>query len=140
MSRGLVIALVASFALPAGAQTPDTPAGRQLTAWLEAFNSDRHDVLTKFVEKNVAPASRKQLLDASPQTFDFRERTGGFVFRKAEESTPTRLSALVQERSSDRVARFVVEVEADAPNRITSLSANLVPTPPDLAVKRLSES
>src|SRR5207302_6373683 len=35
---------------------------------------------------------------------------------------------------------FVLDVEPSAPNRITSLSANLVPTQPALAVKPLSES
>jgi D-alanyl-D-alanine carboxypeptidase len=135
----LAAALLILSSRPMLAQMPDTPAGRQLAGWLEAFNSASREPLHRFVEQNVAAADRKQLLDASDRTFDFRERTGGFDFRKPEESTSTRLSALLQERGSDRVARFVIEVSPEAPHRISSLSANLVPTPPELAVKRMSE-
>ncbi|MDB4884275.1 MAG: Secreted peptidase, partial [Gemmatimonadetes bacterium] len=139
MRSALAVALLVGLSRPAIAQMPDTPAGRQLAAWLEAFNSDRHEPLQQFVERNVPLASRTRLLEASPGTFDFRARTGGFDFRKAEESTPLHLAALVQERGSDRIARMVIEVEPDSTHRITSLSIGLVPRPPELAIPRLSE-
>jgi D-alanyl-D-alanine carboxypeptidase len=70
----------------------------------------------------------------------FRERTGGFDFRKAEESSTTRFTGLLQERDSDQFARFAVEVEPDEPHRITRLDLQAVPRPPGFAVPRLTES
>jgi CubicO group peptidase (beta-lactamase class C family) len=139
MSRAAAVALLVCLARTTLAQMPDTPAGRQLAGWLEAFNRDDHTALRQFVEHNVPDASRQRLLQASPATLDFRMRTGGFDFRKAEQSTPAHLAALMQERGSDRVARFVIDVEPDAPHRITALSAALTPRPPELAIPRMSE-
>jgi D-alanyl-D-alanine carboxypeptidase len=139
MRKVIVASLLVCLARGAQSQMPDTPAGRQLAGWLQAFNSPRAAALGPFVEVNVLTASRGRLLEASPATLDFRERTGGFDFRRAEESTPTRLSALVQERGSDQMARLTIEVQPDASHRITALSIGAVPTPPELAVPRLSE-
>ena len=88
-------------------QLPDTPAGRQTAAWLEVFNTGNRETYRDFLQKNFP--SRLQNLD---QEMGFREMTGGFEFRKAEESTPTKLVALVQERLSDQFARLALEVEA----------------------------
>ncbi|MEO6526922.1 MAG: serine hydrolase domain-containing protein [Gemmatimonadaceae bacterium] len=139
MNRALVVVLMLCVSHPTLAQMPDTPAGNRLTGWLDAFNSDRQDALKSFVEQHVPAASRSRLLEASPQTFEFRARSGGFDFKKAEASTPTHLAALVQERGSDRIARIVIDVEPDSAHRVTSLAIGLVPRPPELATPRLSE-
>src|SRR5215212_6544429 len=98
MSRIALVPLLFCLSQPVHAQIPDTPAGRRLTGWLEAFNSDRPESLRAFVEQHVAPTSRTRLLSASPQTADFRARTGGFDVRKVDESASTHLAAFVQER------------------------------------------
>src|SRR5712671_6552193 len=71
-------------------QLPDTPAGHQGAAWLEAFNMGNRESYRDFLQKNFP--SRLQNLD---QEMGFREMTGGFELRKVEESTPTQLVALV---------------------------------------------
>ena len=139
MSRALVAALMICLSSPVYAQMPDTPAGQRLSGWLEAFNADAPEPLQRFVEQHVPTASRTRLLSATPQTFDFRARTGGFEFKKAEQSTPTHLTALVQERGSDRIARIEIDVEPVAPHGVTKLSIGLTQRPPELAIPRMTE-
>jgi len=119
----------------ARAQFPATPAARQFSAWLNAFNSGDRATLQQFLEKNF-PARASHIGDE----LDFRRQTGGFEFIKVEESTPTRFSGLVQERGSDQFARFQIEVEPAPPHRLTRLDPQAVPRPPAFAIARLSES
>ena len=115
-------------------QLPDTPAAHQFSAWLQAFNSGDRATFLKFLESNN-PERAAHIDD----DMNFRQSTGGFDFKKSEESTPTRFSALVQERNSDIVARLVIEVEPEAPHRITSMDLRRMPRPADLAIQRVSE-
>lgn len=139
MRRSIITLLLVCLAGSAQGQLPDTPAGQRLAAWLQAFNSDGHDALTQFLADNAAAGSTR-LLQASPQTFEFRDRTGGFDYRRTDTSAATHLAVLVQERGSDQMARLVIDVEPAAAHRITALAVAAVPTPPDLAVARLSEA
>jgi CubicO group peptidase (beta-lactamase class C family) len=66
--------------------------------------------------------------------------TGGFDLRKIEESSATRMSGLLQERSSDQFARFAMAVEDNAPHLITEWRLDAVPTPAEFAIARLSEA
>jgi D-alanyl-D-alanine carboxypeptidase len=127
--------LFSSVLSSAQTQPPDTPAGRQCAAWLDSFNRGDKDAYSAFLEKNY-PTRMKDL----DRDIDFRGMTGGFDFKKVEESTPTKLTALVQERQSDQMARLVIEVEAAEPHRITSLGLNAIPRPADFALPHLSQS
>jgi D-alanyl-D-alanine carboxypeptidase len=114
---------------------PKTPAGEQLSAWLAAFNSgDRaqmEGLLTHFKDRGDREVDRM---------VDFRQRTGGFDLKKIEESAPLRISGLMQERGSDQFARFTMEVEAEAPHKITSFDLNAIPRPAEFPVERMSQS
>lgn len=114
-------------------QVPNTPAGEQFSAWLTAFNSG---------ERPQFEEIRKRFKNPSEQEVEgllgFRRMTGGFELRKIGESTPTRMSGLVQERSSDQFAHFVMEVEPNPPHLITTWNLDAVATPPDFAVPRMS--
>ena len=116
-------------------QFPDTPAGRQCAAWLETFNRGDFEAYRAFVEKNYPSALNH--LDSYTQ---FRQMTGGFDFRKLEDSTPTKISVLVQERDSDQFARMTVEVEEAEPHRITSLGLLAIPRPAEFQLPHLSPS
>src|SRR5260370_11777072 len=132
--RLLLCALIASFACTAQSPVPDTPAGHQFSAWLVAFNSGDHAALRQFLEKNFL--SRVANIG---QEFNFRDQTGGFDFKKTEESTPTRFVALVKERTSDTFARAEMEVEAGEPHQITRFGLRAVPRPSEFPSPRLSE-
>ena len=131
----VVIALLASTLLRAGqSQFPDTPAAQQFKAWLDAFNGDDRATVLQFFEKNF-PARASHI----NEELEFRNRTGGFDFKKAEASTATRFTGVVKERDSEQFARFEIEVEASEPHRITNLNLRVIPRPAEFALPRLSE-
>jgi CubicO group peptidase (beta-lactamase class C family) len=115
-------------------QFPDTPASRQFTAWLEAFNSGDRAKLLEFLQKNNP--SRAGDIDGE---MGFRRMTGGFEFKKAEESTATKFAGIVKERDSDTFARFALEVEAAEPHQIKSMDLRQIPIPREFAQPRMSQ-
>jgi D-alanyl-D-alanine carboxypeptidase len=132
-----VSALVFSVSLVCVAETkfPDTPAGHQFAAWLESFNRGDANLHREFLQKNSP--SRISSLE---REMSFRQRTGGFELKKIEESTATKVTALVQERSSDQMARLTLEVQAEEPHQITRIELSAIPRPAEYALPRLPES
>jgi CubicO group peptidase (beta-lactamase class C family) len=119
----------------AAADKPKTPAEEQFSAWLAAFNSgDRakiEEILTHFKDPS------EQELNG---TMGFRRSTGGFELRKIEETSPLRISGLVQERGSDQFARFSMDVEGEAPYKITRFDLDAIPRPVEFSIGRMSQS
>ena len=132
----VVLLLFSSVLCIAQTQTPDTPAGRQCAAWLQVFNGGDNDAYRDFFEKNF-PTGPK---DIGERYVRFRAMTGGFDFKKVEESTQTKLTALVQERQSDQMVRLFFEVEAAEPHHITRLDLEAIPRPAEFALPHLSQS
>ena len=134
----LLAAAVLLFVTPAclaQAQLPDTAAGNQARAWLEVFNAGDAEKQREFLRKN-APSR----LDRADREIGLREMTGGFDVKKVEESTPTKVVALVQERASDQFVRFTVEVDAGEQHQITRLTLQGIARPSEFALPHLSES
>lgn len=129
--------LVASSPSASQTQTqfPDTPAGRQCAAWLENFNRGDREAFRAFLQKSYPSAVER--LDRSMQ---FRQMSGGFDFRKLEDSTPTKIVLLVQERGSDQIARMTLEVEAAEPHYILKIDLEAIPRPAEFALPHLSQS
>ena len=136
MKTKLLFAVFFAAAVLCAAQTklPDTPAAHQFSAWLDAFNSGDRAVLLTYLQKNN-PARAADI----DQEFGFRNQTGGFEFKKVEESTPTRLTGIVKERGSDQFARFTIEVETAEPHRISQLELRAIPPPAELAMPRMTQ-
>ena len=128
--------LVLQTEAPAGSvQIPQTSAGEQFAAWLKAFNDgDRNQIAE--VQKRFKNPPPGQNVEGE---LGFRRMTGGFELRKIEESTPTRIAGLIQERGSDQFAHFVMEVEPGAPHLISDWQLNAVATPAEFAIPRMSE-
>ena len=131
--RSAAFALTIFCASAASAQVPQTVAGRQFSAWLEAFNSGDREKIRRFLETTYPDAN----LDNQMR---FRLQTGGFDFRKAEQSTATSLSGLLQEKNSDQFARFTLTLDPAASNMITQLQLAAIPRPAEFALPRLSEA
>src|SRR5438552_1777847 len=129
----LCLTLTILFAGTVCAQIPDTPAGRQFSAWLAAFNRGNRTRMRQFVENNSVSMN----LDAQ---MNFRDRTGGLELRALERATATTLTGLVQERDSDQFGRFMLEVEPAEPNRIMRLPINAIPRPAEFPLGRMSEA
>lgn len=115
-------------------QFPDTPAAHQFAGWLEAFNSGDRAKLLEYLQKNNP--SRAEEIDGE---MGFRRMTGGFEFKKPEESTATKFTGIVKERDSDTFARFAMEVEASEPHQIKNLDLRQIPIPTEFALPRLSQ-
>ena len=130
----LVAAALCGPLFAADTTIPDTAAGRQFAHWLEVFNGGKREEIQKFLEQNRPDAVK---LD---QEMGFRQMTGGFDFKKIEESTPEKITGIVKERDSDNYARFVMEVAPADPHLITSFGVRLIPRPAEFqAAPRLSE-
>lgn len=114
---------------------PNNPAGKQAKAWLEVFNAGDANKHKEFLSQH-APSR----LDRAGREMQLRQMSGGFDLRKVEESTETKLVALVQERGSDQFVRFTVEVDAKEPHKITSLALQGTARPAEFALPHLSES
>lgn len=116
-------------------ETPKTPAGEQFSAWLAALNSgDRakmEEILGHFKDRGDREVNGMM---------GFRQRTGGFDLKKIEETSPLRISGLMQERESDQFARFTMDVEAEAPHKITRFDLNAIPRPAEFPVERMGQS
>src|ERR1041384_4006432 len=97
----------------AQSQLPDTPAGNQAKGWLEVFNAGDVEKRREFLQKNYP--SRLERFDRETE---MRRSTGGFDVVKVEESTPTKIVLLIQERLGDQIARFTVDVEPAPPHAI----------------------
>jgi len=130
-----VLMLLSAALCAAQTQFPDTPAGHQAATWLEVFNRGDHDAYQGFLEKNYP--SGMAFLERYAR---FRSMTGGFELKKVEESSATKLTALVQEKSSDQFARLAMEVEAGDPHHILKLDLNAIPRPAEFALPRLTQS
>jgi CubicO group peptidase (beta-lactamase class C family) len=111
------------------------PSYQQFAAWLEAFNASDRDRFERYLREN-AP-DRLARLDAE---LGFREMVGGFDLRKVEHVTATTLRGIVEERASDNMGRFELEVKPDAPHQIVKLDIRLIPRPEEFAIPRLTEA
>ncbi len=117
---------------------PDTPAGRQFFAWLDAFDSGDKAKLEQFLKEHYPARSDAKALDMEMQ---FREQTGGFEFKdfNRDESTTTKFVGIVKECDSDTFARFVIEVDPANEHQISSITLNIVPRPAKFALARMTE-
>ena len=116
-------------------EVPKTPAGEQFSAWLKAFNSGNRAQI-----EEVRKHFKEQPDQPIEGLLNFRQMTGGFDLRKIEQSDANKIAGLVQERNSDQIARFIMEVQPDAPHLITKWDLDAVATPAELAVPRMSEA
>jgi D-alanyl-D-alanine carboxypeptidase len=133
-----LLAAVLLFIVPACAaqtQFPDTPAGNQAKVWLESFNAGDAEKHKEFLRKN-APTR----LERADREMGLREMSGGFDVRKIEESAPTKIVALIQERASDQFVRFTVEVDPSEPHQITRVALQGTARPAEFALPHLSEN
>lgn len=118
------------------AQTPNPgPAAEQKAkAWLIAFNSGDQATLLEYLKAN--DPTRASHIDDEMR---FRMMTGGFDLEKVEESTPTHFVALLKEKGSDQFGRLTLDVDAEAPHKITKFELWAIPRPAEFAIPRLSQ-
>jgi D-alanyl-D-alanine carboxypeptidase len=122
---------------------PNTPAAKQLQAWLAAFDSGDRATIQAFVAKSMPEGTGPDFAD---QTIQMRDQFGGLDFQKVEESTEVRIVAIAQTRLSGERIRMTVEVDSTEPHRISSIflqpaspPAN-TPPPPEMTEAEIETS
>jgi retinol-binding protein 3 len=105
---------------PAQTQIPDTPAGRVLRAWLDAFNSGDRATLETYI-KTFDP---KQSIDVM---LNFRSQTGGFDLLGIESSEPKLIKFRVKEKASPTVGIGSIHLNDAQPAMVESFGLRAIP-------------
>jgi hypothetical protein len=113
---------------PAQLAIPDTPAGKALSAWLDAFNSADEPRLQAFV------ATYKFDMPASA-LLAFRLQTGGFDLISIEKSERTELEFIVKEKQSPTTAVGWLKLKNDPPEIET---LRVLAIPPGLTAAQMN--
>jgi D-alanyl-D-alanine carboxypeptidase len=132
--RAVCIVLSMSVFSAAQGTTEQAPAGRQLAAWLAAYDGTDWQAYLTFLKTNFAIQPGGGFRDPA-----FRARTGGYDLKKIEGETPTEVTALLQERAGDGFTRLVLDVEPEQPHRILKLEVKLVERPAEFALPHMSD-
>ncbi len=115
--------LAVCAALPAAAQQPaipDTPAGRTLQAWLDAFNSGDRAKIENYV-KTIAPSQN------ADTWINFRGNTGGFDLLSVDSSEPLQIRFRVKEKNSNKTAIGELLVKDGNPPTVVGFALDAVP-------------
>jgi CubicO group peptidase (beta-lactamase class C family) len=101
------------------AAIPDTPAGRQMSGWLKAFNSGDPKSIKAFHASSAAP---DRVDRRAQQDSGFYRRTRGLELRKVEQSSEHEIVALLQAKLTEAWYRVSISVAAEPPHVIASVS------------------
>jgi hypothetical protein len=108
---------VPGFGQPA---IPDTPAGRVLRAWLEAFNSGDRARVEAYIRKYEPKGSVER-------TMGFREQTGGFDLLSIDKSEAKQIAFRVKEKGGETTALGKFEVNDAEPAAVVNFTLRAVP-------------
>jgi hypothetical protein len=116
-----VALLCLTFSLAAQTPTiPDTPAGRTLQAWLDAFNSGDRGRLEAYLTK-YEPAK------SVDSELNFRNQTGGFELVRIAQSDRLRIEFQVKEKAGPTNAVGKIEVKDADPAVVVSFRLRAIP-------------
>lgn len=119
----LVALLAVTAARAQQVKVPDSPAGRVLAEWLEAFNSGDGDRVAAFQQRYGVQGPPPDAM------VHFRTQTGGFDLLSITKSEPLRVEFVVKERNSATRANGMLDVSASDPPKVTG--PTLAALPPD---------
>ena len=117
----LLALLAVSAAHAQETKSPDTPAGRALTEWLEAFNSGDRDRIAAYQERYRVQGPPTDAM------LQFHAKTGGFDLLSVTKSEPLHIEFIVKERNSATRASGMLDVTASDPPKVTGPMLNALP-------------
>src|SRR5436190_14296091 len=120
LCRISVLSVFAALCASAQPALPDTPAGRTLKAWLEAFNSGDRARMEAYIQK-FDPA---RPLD---NQMNFRNQTGGFELLSIEKSERTHIEFRVKEKAGPTTAIGRLDVKDADVAEVVSFGVRAVP-------------
>lgn len=109
---------------------PETPAGRVLRGWLDAFNSADTARMSAYYRTHLPDRSLEGELR-------FRQQTGGFELLTIERSAPRQLEFTVKERNGPNTAYGMLAVSDGEPARVTAFPLSAFPGGASPATMRL---
>jgi hypothetical protein len=115
-----IVVLSAGFAWSQAPAIPDSPAGRTLQAWLDAFNSGDRARIQAYLTK-YEPAKP---LDP---TVAFRDQTGGFELLGIDNNDRLHVEFRVKEKAGPTTAVGKIEVKDADPAEVVSFSVRAIP-------------
>jgi retinol-binding protein 3 len=99
---------------------PDTPAGKTLRAWLEAFNSGERAKVEAYIKTFDPEQSVERMMGLHNQT-------GGFDLLAIESSEPLHIRFRVKEKASSTVGIGSIELKDAQPEVVESFSLRAIP-------------
>lgn len=99
---------------------PDTPAGRALSAWLDAFNSADKSQVQHYVDT----IDKRQSVDGM---LSFSRQTGGFSLLSVERSEPNLITFRVHEKAGRAIAFGTLKVATSNMHTIEVFSLRAIP-------------
>lgn len=120
LSAVLVFLFLSVAAGSAQTPIPDTPAGRTLRAWLDAFNSGDRAKVEAYVQKIDPKESVERMLA-------FHRQTGGFDLLGIESSQPLLIRFRVKEKASTTVGIGSLEVKDGQPPTVEHFGLHAIP-------------
>src|ERR1700733_6513669 len=115
-----VILIFMPLGAGADVRAPETPVGRTLQAFLEAFNGADHDRIAAYVKEYNPENSADELTSFSGQT-------GGFALVSIVQSTPDKLAFLVHGRGDNIDAYGMLQLASISPPRVKRLNIRAIP-------------
>jgi len=118
----LIFALLLLYLGHAFAQAtiPDTPAGKVLHAWLDAFNSGDRAQIEAYVKTFDPKESADMMLS-------FHNQTGGFDLLAIESSEPKLIKFRVKEKASPTVAIGSIQLNDSQPPTVENFGIRAIP-------------
>jgi hypothetical protein len=134
LTFGVTLSL-ASATLPGQTPIPNTPAGRALRAFLDAFNSGDSARVAAFLSTYQVGFPFRNL-------FNFRQMTGGFNLLRVEMSEPRHIEFVMRHRNDPMTGYGMLEVAADNARQINGTGFPLGPnvSPESLRVDRATRA
>jgi Peptidase family S41/N-terminal domain of Peptidase_S41 in eukaryotic IRBP len=113
---GFLLAALPAFSLAADVPVPDTPAGRALSAWLDAFNSGEPARLEAFIREHPSWMKPDYLAK-------WRADVGGYDLLELSASDATNVFFHLKQKSSavEEVGRLQVDAKAPASIKVLGL-------------------
>jgi CubicO group peptidase (beta-lactamase class C family) len=104
----------------APAAIPDTPAGKQFSAFLAALNTGDRAALRAFAADNVEPPPHNPAFadEFTEQHLTLYRQSGGFTVRKIERSGSAMIQALAEGKSTGTWMKMTVYISAQPPDYV----------------------
>src|SRR5437667_806178 len=99
---------------------PDTPAGKVLRAWLDAFNSGDRAKVQAYIERFDSQESVERMMG-------FHDQTGGFDLLGIESSQPLLIRFRVKEKASPTVGIGSIQVKDAEAGAVESFNIRAIP-------------